>query len=184
MVLRLLRQGPGGGRPPRRRLPDLRRAHRWIEEKFAAVRDRAAGHGRTPRFGLRASLVTGETDADAWRKTDALLRATSRATLDPKLGVVSKGGKPAAVRSPSRGSSPPCRPPASKRRAPAGCRTPHATWPTTTCCGRAPPCSGRARPWPVADIVDKVVPELRERGAYRTAYEGTTLREHLALPPL
>lgn len=36
----------------------------------------------------------------------------------------------------------------------------------------------------MADIVDKVVPELRERGAYRTAYEGTTLREHLALPPL
>ncbi|WNV86366.1 NtaA/DmoA family FMN-dependent monooxygenase [Umezawaea sp. Da 62-37] len=33
------------------------------------------------------------------------------------------------------------------------------------------------------DIVDKLVPELQERGAYRTAYEGTTLREHLALPP-
>jgi alkanesulfonate monooxygenase SsuD/methylene tetrahydromethanopterin reductase-like flavin-dependent oxidoreductase (luciferase family) len=34
------------------------------------------------------------------------------------------------------------------------------------------------------DIVDKLVPELQERGAYRTRYEGTTLREHLALPPL
>lgn len=32
------------------------------------------------------------------------------------------------------------------------------------------------------DIVDKLVPQLQDRGAYRTAYEGTTLREHLALP--
>ncbi len=34
------------------------------------------------------------------------------------------------------------------------------------------------------DIVDKPVPELQDRGVYRTAYEGTTLREHLALPEL
>ncbi|MGW5268192.1 LLM class flavin-dependent oxidoreductase [Rhodococcus sp. NPDC003994] len=33
------------------------------------------------------------------------------------------------------------------------------------------------------DIVDKLVPELQNRGAYRTAYEGTTLREHLNLRP-
>jgi alkanesulfonate monooxygenase SsuD/methylene tetrahydromethanopterin reductase-like flavin-dependent oxidoreductase (luciferase family) len=38
-------------------------------------------------------------------------------------------------------------------------------------------------PASIEDVVDKVVPELQERGAYRTAYEGTTLREHLALPP-
>jgi len=31
------------------------------------------------------------------------------------------------------------------------------------------------------DIVDELVPELQDRGAYRTAYEGTTLREHLDL---
>nr|WSX74882.1 NtaA/DmoA family FMN-dependent monooxygenase [Streptomyces sp. NBC_00899] len=42
----------------------------------------------------------------------------------------------------------------------------------------------QALPSSLTDIVDKVVPELQERGAYRTAYEGTTLREHLALPPL
>jgi FMN-dependent oxidoreductase (nitrilotriacetate monooxygenase family) len=35
------------------------------------------------------------------------------------------------------------------------------------------------------DIVDLLVPELQERGVYRTAYHGTTLREHLGLrPPL
>ncbi|MBM9466698.1 NtaA/DmoA family FMN-dependent monooxygenase [Nakamurella leprariae] len=42
-------------------------------------------------------------------------------------------------------------------------------------------------PWIVPsgldDIVDKVVPELQSRGAYRTEYTGTTLREHLGLRP-
>ncbi|MDQ8045975.1 MAG: NtaA/DmoA family FMN-dependent monooxygenase [Patulibacter sp.] len=33
------------------------------------------------------------------------------------------------------------------------------------------------------EFVDKVVPELQERGVFRTAYEGTTLRDHLDLPP-
>jgi hypothetical protein len=37
-------------------------------------------------------------------------------------------------------------------------------------------------PSSLADIVDKVVPELQDRGVYRTEYGGTTLREHLALP--
>jgi alkanesulfonate monooxygenase SsuD/methylene tetrahydromethanopterin reductase-like flavin-dependent oxidoreductase (luciferase family) len=39
-------------------------------------------------------------------------------------------------------------------------------------------------PSSLADIVDKVVPELQDRGVYRTQYAGTTLREHLDLPPL
>jgi FMN-dependent oxidoreductase (nitrilotriacetate monooxygenase family) len=39
-------------------------------------------------------------------------------------------------------------------------------------------------PSSIEDVVDKLVPELQERGAYRTAYQGTTLRDHLALPPL
>ncbi|MFF1922320.1 NtaA/DmoA family FMN-dependent monooxygenase [Streptomyces sp. NPDC058221] len=39
-------------------------------------------------------------------------------------------------------------------------------------------------PASVTDIVDKLVPELQERGVYRTEYGGTTLREHLDLPPL
>lgn len=32
------------------------------------------------------------------------------------------------------------------------------------------------------DFVDKVVPELQNRGIYRTEYSGRTLREHLGLP--
>ncbi|MEU9455489.1 hypothetical protein [Streptomyces sp. NPDC048277] len=31
------------------------------------------------------------------------------------------------------------------------------------------------------DIVELLIPELQERGVYRTAYTGTTLREHLDL---
>uniref|UniRef100_UPI003567EAA6 LLM class flavin-dependent oxidoreductase n=1 Tax=Amycolatopsis kentuckyensis TaxID=218823 RepID=UPI003567EAA6 len=33
------------------------------------------------------------------------------------------------------------------------------------------------------DVVDRLVPELQDRGVYRTEYTGTTLREHLELPP-
>jgi len=40
-------------------------------------------------------------------------------------------------------------------------------------------------PWIVPDgledVVELLVPELQDRGAYRTAYTGTTLREHLGL---
>jgi hypothetical protein len=31
-------------------------------------------------------------------------------------------------------------------------------------------------------FVDRVVPPLQQRGSLRTAYRGTTLREHLGLP--
>jgi FMN-dependent oxidoreductase (nitrilotriacetate monooxygenase family) len=34
------------------------------------------------------------------------------------------------------------------------------------------------------EFADTVVPLLQERGVFRTEYEGTTLREHLGLPPL
>jgi FMN-dependent oxidoreductase (nitrilotriacetate monooxygenase family) len=34
------------------------------------------------------------------------------------------------------------------------------------------------------DFADHVVPRLQERGVFRANYEGTTLREHLGLPPL
>jgi FMN-dependent oxidoreductase (nitrilotriacetate monooxygenase family) len=36
-------------------------------------------------------------------------------------------------------------------------------------------------PVPLEDFVENVVPELQRRGLYRTAYTGTTLREHLGL---
>jgi hypothetical protein len=39
-------------------------------------------------------------------------------------------------------------------------------------------------PASLVDIVEKLVPELQERGVYRTEYKGSTLREHLDLPPV
>ncbi|MEV4418971.1 NtaA/DmoA family FMN-dependent monooxygenase [Patulibacter sp. NPDC049589] len=33
------------------------------------------------------------------------------------------------------------------------------------------------------EFADRVVPELQERGSFRREYEGTTLRDHLGLPP-
>ncbi|MBB2942697.1 alkanesulfonate monooxygenase SsuD/methylene tetrahydromethanopterin reductase-like flavin-dependent oxidoreductase (luciferase family) [Actinoplanes lutulentus] len=36
-------------------------------------------------------------------------------------------------------------------------------------------------PGTIDDLVDKLVPALQERGVYRTAYSGSTLREHLDL---
>jgi alkanesulfonate monooxygenase SsuD/methylene tetrahydromethanopterin reductase-like flavin-dependent oxidoreductase (luciferase family) len=33
-------------------------------------------------------------------------------------------------------------------------------------------------------FADEVVPRLQERGAFRTDYAGTTLREHLGLAPV
>ena len=41
---------------------------------------------------------------------------------------------------------------------------------------------GATLPGGLADFVDHVVPELQRRGLFRTAYEGTTLRENLGLP--
>jgi FMN-dependent oxidoreductase (nitrilotriacetate monooxygenase family) len=38
-----------------------------------------------------------------------------------------------------------------------------------------------ALPQTLDDFVDLVIPELQERGAYRSAYEGNTLRDHLGL---
>lgn len=37
-------------------------------------------------------------------------------------------------------------------------------------------------PWGLDEFVDKVVPLLQDRGALRTAYTGTTLRDNLGLP--
>ncbi|GAA4672211.1 NtaA/DmoA family FMN-dependent monooxygenase [Frondihabitans cladoniiphilus] len=44
---------------------------------------------------------------------------------------------------------------------------------------------GATNPHGLDEFVEKVVPELQERGVYRTSYEpGATLRENLELPPL
>lgn len=42
----------------------------------------------------------------------------------------------------------------------------------------------RPTPGGLDEFVDRVVPLLQERGAFRTRYEGSALREHLGLPQL
>ncbi|MYW93876.1 LLM class flavin-dependent oxidoreductase [Amycolatopsis rubida] len=37
-------------------------------------------------------------------------------------------------------------------------------------------------PGSIDEVADRLVPELQERGVYRTTYTGSTLREHLELP--
>lgn len=41
--------------------------------------------------------------------------------------------------------------------------------------------SGHLTPTGLDEFVDTVVPELQDRGVFRTEYEGTTLRDHLGL---
>ncbi|VWB26355.1 flavin-dependent oxidoreductase [Burkholderia aenigmatica] len=41
---------------------------------------------------------------------------------------------------------------------------------------------GGGTPTAFTDFVEQVVPILRERGLFRAEYEGTTLRDHLAVP--
>jgi hypothetical protein len=36
-------------------------------------------------------------------------------------------------------------------------------------------------PGGLADFIELVIPEFRERGLFRTEYDGTTLRDHLGL---
>ena len=44
-----------------------------VAEKIAAVRSRAAKHGRALRFGLRAHIIVRETDDAAWAEADRLI---------------------------------------------------------------------------------------------------------------
>ncbi|MFE0689534.1 LLM class flavin-dependent oxidoreductase [Streptomyces xiamenensis] len=44
-----------------------------VAEKIAAVRTRAAAHGRTPRFGIRLHVITRDTAEAAWSEAARLL---------------------------------------------------------------------------------------------------------------
>lgn len=50
-----------------------------VANKIADVRERAARHGRTIRFGVRLHVIVRETDAEAWADADRLI---SRLTDD------------------------------------------------------------------------------------------------------
>jgi alkanesulfonate monooxygenase len=44
-----------------------------VAEKIADVRQRAAGHGRTLRYGIRLHVIVRETDAAAWAAAEQLI---------------------------------------------------------------------------------------------------------------
>src|SRR6195952_108513 len=44
-----------------------------VAEKLAAIRERAARHGRTLRFGIRLHVIVRETNDAAWRAADELI---------------------------------------------------------------------------------------------------------------
>ncbi|PSK89644.1 alkanesulfonate monooxygenase [Murinocardiopsis flavida] len=48
-----------------------------VAAKIAAVRERAAAHGRTLRFGIRLHVITRDTAAQAWAEADRLLSRIS-----------------------------------------------------------------------------------------------------------
>jgi alkanesulfonate monooxygenase len=52
-----------------------------VAEKLDAVRQRAAAHGRTVKFGLRVHLIVRETDEAAWEVADRLISRLDDATI-------------------------------------------------------------------------------------------------------
>ncbi|QNP59953.1 FMNH2-dependent alkanesulfonate monooxygenase [Paenacidovorax monticola] len=44
-----------------------------VARKIADVREKAARHGRTVRFGIRLHVIVRETDAEAWAAADSLI---------------------------------------------------------------------------------------------------------------
>lgn len=57
-----------------------------LRAKLDWVRERAAAHGRTLRFGLRVHLIVRDTEDEAWAAADRLLDVTSEATYARQLG--------------------------------------------------------------------------------------------------
>lgn len=48
-----------------------------VGQKISDVRDRAARHGRTVRFGIRLHVIARETEAEGWSEADRLISRLS-----------------------------------------------------------------------------------------------------------
>jgi alkanesulfonate monooxygenase len=53
-----------------------------VGEKIRDMRERAAKHGRTLRFGIRLHVIARDTNDEAWRAADDLIRHLDDATID------------------------------------------------------------------------------------------------------
>jgi alkanesulfonate monooxygenase len=52
-----------------------------VAEKIADVRERAARHGRSVRFGVRLQVIVRETNAEAWAAADSLISRLTDADI-------------------------------------------------------------------------------------------------------
>ncbi|AYN93303.1 alkanesulfonate monooxygenase, FMNH(2)-dependent [Pseudomonas sp. LTJR-52] len=52
-----------------------------VREKIEAVREKAARHGRTVRFGIRLHVIVRETNEEAWKAADRLIANLDDATI-------------------------------------------------------------------------------------------------------
>ena len=52
-----------------------------VEKKLVDVRERAAAHGRTLRYGIRLHVIVRETEDEAWRAATELLSELDEATV-------------------------------------------------------------------------------------------------------
>ncbi|MFD0331793.1 LLM class flavin-dependent oxidoreductase [Streptacidiphilus monticola] len=162
------RQGPvdpraADQRPPRRRVPGALLGHGPVRlrPRRAAARHRA-GRGRTrpSRGTLRVEQRTGKLEQiQKWRDLAAERGLTIR-----QLVTEVSGGHPAFVGTPGSVADEWAR--YVRTRAVDGFNLLPDRLPAS-----------------LTEIVDRLVPALQERGLYRTAYTGRTLRDHLALPP-
>ncbi|WP_439535529.1 FMNH2-dependent alkanesulfonate monooxygenase [Methyloversatilis sp.] len=53
-----------------------------VGEKIRDMRERAARHGRTLRFGIRLHVIARDTNDEAWRAADDLIRHLDDATIE------------------------------------------------------------------------------------------------------
>ncbi|MDH2926452.1 FMNH2-dependent alkanesulfonate monooxygenase [Lonepinella koalarum] len=53
-----------------------------VAEKIAQVREKAAKHGRTVRFGIRLHVIVRETNEEAWAAADKLIAHLDQDTID------------------------------------------------------------------------------------------------------
>lgn len=124
---------------------------------YADVKRRLAAHGRRSeelKIMPGVTVVLGDTAAEAREKAEGL------STRQP---VTETTGRPSFVGTPSEVADGLTRC-VEQGAADGFVLVPHLT------------------PGGLDDFVDRVVPLLQERGAFRTEYTGSTLREHLGLP--
>ena len=131
----------------------------------ADIGERLAAYGREPG-GLtvmpRAGVVLGDTDAEARERAAALRSEAARAKEPLRQAVTEATGCQPFVGTPESVAA------EMAHRVATGAADGFVIVPPPT-------------PGGLDDFVDRVVPLLQERGMFRTAYTGSTLRSHLGL---